>query len=88
MKLIHQIFLLTAEMTEFFHFQVSIALIQNTDLNPLMVKETQEVKWCKVNALFSVEYDFVAGRSVMEKCLNTKHILTYGNSGPKQAQKL
>lgn len=53
-----------------------------------MVKETQEVKWCEVNALFSVEYDFVAGRSVMEKCLNTKHILTYSNSGPKQGQKL
>lgn len=38
----------------------------NTDLNPLIVEETEEVKWCKVNALFSIDYDFVAGRSVME----------------------
>lgn len=38
----------------------------NTDLNPLMVEETQEVEWCKVNALFSIQYDFVAGRSAME----------------------
>lgn len=53
-----------------------------------MVEETQEVKWCEVNALFSVEYDFVAGRSAMEKCLNTKHTATYCNSEPRQAQNL
>lgn len=35
-----------------------------------MVKETQEVEWCKVNALFSIQYDFVAGWSTMEKCFN------------------
>lgn len=38
-----------------------------------MVEETKEVKWCEVNALFSIDYDFVAGRAVMEnnvfKCL-------------------
>lgn len=35
-----------------------------------MVEETQEVEWCKVNALFSIQYDFVAGWSTMEKCLS------------------
>lgn len=41
----------------------------NTDLDPLVVKETQEVKWCKVNALLSIQYDFVAGRSAARKFL-------------------
>lgn len=43
----------------------------NTDLDPLIVKETQEVKWCKVNALLSIQYDFVAGRSAVRKFLNS-----------------
>lgn len=41
----------------------------NTDLDPLVVEETQEVKWCKVNALLSIQYDFVAGRSAVTKFL-------------------
>lgn len=37
----------------------------NTNLNPLIVKETQEVKRRKVNALFSIDCNLVTGRSVM-----------------------
>lgn len=41
----------------------------NTDLNPFVVEETQKVEWCKVNALFPIDYDFMAGRPVMENSL-------------------
>lgn len=55
-----------------------MAQIINTDLNPLMVEETQEVKWCKVNALLSIDYDFVAGRSVMKtQTLKVSEYLEY-----------
>ncbi len=40
--------------------------LKNTDFDPFMVKETQEVERCKVDALFSIDDDFMAGRSVME----------------------
>lgn len=39
----------------------------NPHLNPVVVKETQEVEGSKVDALFAVQCDFVAGRAAVDK---------------------
>lgn len=39
----------------------------NAHLDPLIVKEPQEVERSKVDALLAVECDFVAGRAAVDK---------------------
>lgn len=39
----------------------------HTHLNLLMIQESQEVERCKVDALSSIDYNSVAGRSVNRK---------------------
>lgn len=38
------------------------------DLNTFIIEQAQEVERSKINALFSIDYNFVAGRSTMKKC--------------------
>lgn len=42
-------------------------IIINTYLHTLVVKETQKVKGGKIDALFSINYDFMAGWSEIKK---------------------